>query len=50
MYSLTWIEAGKLESISTPKYATALSVWFAPWAKGVKARLWFNSKPLHASA
>ena len=49
MYSLTWIESGKLESISTPEYATMLAVWFALLAKGCKARVWFNSRPLIAT-
>jgi hypothetical protein len=44
MYTLTWIEGGKIVSISSPVEKIVLSVWFGLLAKGIKARQWYNGK------
>jgi len=44
MYSITFIQAGKLHSISTPNRAAALAAYLLACKAGAVARLWLTTK------
>lgn len=48
MFTVTWIENGKVSSVSHPKESVILSVWFGMLSKGIKGRMWNPSKQLVA--
>jgi hypothetical protein len=46
MYSVTWIENGKIEAIAHPKYATCYEVFCSMLRDGKNVRFWGKNKEL----
>lgn len=48
MYSITWIDGERIQSVTHPSERAIMSLWFAMLAAGKRCRMWSRDKQLIA--